>query len=100
MLISLYTILWFKGNAKIIYNLDLSPWQWWLATGLITNYLGLLSWWYLVQNYGVYNSIAITYVTHSAVELSLSAFFFKPPNDHQLLGLLFLIIGGLIIIKG
>ena len=67
MLIILYSILWYKGNAKIIYGIELKPWQWWLSTGLITNYLGLLSYWFLINKYNIWVTMAITYSFQTCV---------------------------------
>ena len=97
--IILYILIWFKGNVKILYNINLAPWQWWLYTGLITNYLGLLSWWYFVEKYNIWGALAITYCLHTIVELGLSFYFFEPPNTQQIFGLVLLISGGFLILK-
>jgi len=98
-LILLYTILWFKGNAKPIFNINVSPWQWWLYTSLITNYLGLIAWWQLVQNYNIWIATSITYALHTIIEISLSAYFCSPPSQYQMLGIVLIIIGTFISFK-
>lgn len=95
----LYAILWYKGNAKILFGLEWTPWQWWLTTGLLTNYLGLISWWFLVNNYKIWGAIAITYMMHTIIELGLSFYYFDLPNTKQLIGLSLLIIGGFLVLK-
>ena len=98
-IIILYTILWYKGNAKILYGTQLAPWQWWLYTGLITNYLGLTSWWYFVDTYKVWGALAITYCMHTIVELGLSFYYYEPPSIQQVVGLSLIIAGGFLILK-
>ena len=99
MLIVLYTLLWFKGNAAILFDIKLAPFYWWLYTGLITNYLGLLSWWFLVKQYEIWGAIAITYILHTIVELSLSFYFFEPPNTKQYFGLFFPVLGSFLVLR-
>ena len=98
-MIILYIILWYKGNAKILYDIQLAPWQWWLFTGLITNYLGLTAWWYLVSTYKVWGALAITYCLHTIIELGLSFYYYDPPSIQQTYGLLLIISGGFLILK-
>lgn len=98
-LIILYIILWYKGNAKILYGTPLAPWQWWLSTGLITNYLGLTAWWYLVSTYNVWGALAISYCLHTTIELSLSFYYYDLPSMQQAFGLLLIASGGFLILK-
>ena len=95
----LYVILWYKGNAKLLYNIDLSPFQWWLTVGLITDYLGLLSWWYLVKTYDVWFAMAITYCLGTIIRLGLNFYYFNLPTNQQLVGLLLLISGSFLVLK-
>lgn len=97
--ILLYIILWFKGNAKPIFNINLPPWQWWLYTSLITNYLGLTSWWQLVKDYNIWIATSITYALCIVVELSLSAYFYSPPSQNQIIGIVLIIIGTFVSFK-
>ena len=96
----LYVILWYKGNAFILYNIKLSPFQWWLATGLITNYLGLLSWWFFVNQYNIWGAMAITYCLHTVIELGLNFYYFDKPTASQVLGLALLMLGSFLVLKG
>lgn len=98
-MILLYTILWFKGNAKILYGIELAPWQWWLYTGLFTNYFGLTVWWHLIDKHEIWGAIAISYCMHSIVELGLSFYFYSPPTNQQIIGLSLIITGGFLILK-
>ena len=99
LIILLYILLWFKGNANKIYDLDIRPWQWWLYTGLISNYIGLVSWWYLLEKYNIWGALAITYVLHTVIEMGLSFYFFELPTTQQMFGLSFLIIGGFLVLR-
>ena len=95
----LYIILWFKGNAKPLFNINMQPWQWWLTTGLITNYLGITSWWILIDKYGVWTATALTYAMHTVIEMSLNAYFFDAPTTKQIIGISLLIFGGYLTLK-
>lgn len=97
--ILLYIILYLKGNSKILFDFQWTPFQWWLYTGLISNYIGLISWWYFVEKYNIWGALAITYCLHSIVELGLSFYFFEPPTTAQIFGLGLLLAGGFLILK-
>jgi hypothetical protein len=97
--IVLYIILYLKGNSKVLFDLQWTPFQWWLYTGLISNYIGLTSWWYFVEKYNIWGALAITYCLHSVVKLGLSFYFFELPTTSQLLGLSLILIGGFLILK-
>jgi hypothetical protein len=95
----LYVVLWYKGNAVILYNINLSPFQWWLCTGLMTNYLGLLSWWFFVREYNIWGAMAITYCLHTVIELGLNFYYFDYPGNRQILGLALLVMGSFLVLK-
>tara|TARA_Y100001973_G_C4987548_1_gene227289 strand:+ start:98 stop:421 length:324 start_codon:yes stop_codon:yes gene_type:complete len=95
----LYTILWYKGNAKILFGFEWPPWKWWLFTGLFTNYLGLVAWWFFVTKYNIWGGIAITYILHTIIELGLSFYYFDLPTTKQITGLTLLILGGFLVLK-
>ena len=97
--IVLYILLYLKGNSKILFDFQWTPFQWWLYTGLFSNYIGLISWWYFVEKYNIWGALAITYCLHSIVELGLSFYFFEPPTTSQIFGLGLLLIGGFLILK-
>ena len=97
--ILLYILLFLKYNSKILFDFQWSPFQWWLYTGLISNYIGLISWWHLVKNYNIWGALAITYCLHAIVELGLSFYFFEAPTNQQLLGLSMLMVGGFLMLK-
>lgn len=42
-------IFWYKGNSKELFELNWTPFQWWLYTSLFTNYLTLFAWWKLID---------------------------------------------------
>jgi hypothetical protein len=95
----LYIILWYKGNSNLLFKLQWSPLKWWLTTGLLTNYLGLLSWWYFVKQYNIWGAIAITYCLHTIIELGLSFYYFDSPTNQQLVGLTLLMVGSFLVLK-
>lgn len=96
---ALYILLWYKGNAKILFDVQLNPFQWWLYTGLFTSYLGLTSWWFLVNNYTIWGAVAITYTLHAMIELGLNFIYFEPPTHAQYVGLGFLLTGSILVLK-
>ena len=95
----LYVLLWYKANAKILFQLKMSPIEWWLYTGLISSYLGLHSWWFLVKQYNIWGALAITYFLHTVIELGLSFYYYDPPTQQQLLGLTLLVLGSGLVLK-
>ncbi len=95
----LYILYYLKGNSKILFDFNWTPFQWWLYTGLISNYIALTTWWYFVKTYNIWGAIAITYCLHAIVELGLSFYFFELPNTQQILGLCLLLMGGFLILK-
>lgn len=95
---SLAEIFYFyKGNAKFIFQLNWTPLEWWLYTGLFTNYIGLIGWWGLVESYGVWHSTIICIALHSIISFSLKYYYFGAPGKYTFvalcLALLSLIIG-------
>lgn len=96
---ALYALLWYKGNAKILFGINWSPFSWWLYTGLFSSYLGLLSWWYFVKEYNIWGAIAITYFLHSFIELALSFYYFEPPTAQQYFGIFLLTVGSFLVLK-
>jgi len=97
--IILYILYYLKGNSKILFGFNWSPFEWWLYTGLLTNYISLISWWHFVDKYNIWGAIAITYCLHSIVELGLSFYFYESPTGQQLIGLSLLLVGGFLILK-
>lgn len=95
----LYVIIWYKSNAKLLYNINLSPFQWWLTVGLLSDYLGLVSWWYLVKRYDVWIAMSITYCLSTVIKLGLNFYYFDAPSNQQMLGLVLLISGSFLVIK-
>lgn len=83
----------------MLYGIEWSPFYWWLTTGLITNYLGLLSWWYFVKEYNIWGAIAIAYFLNTIIEFGLSFYYFDPPNTTQYLGLGLLVTGSFLVLK-
>jgi hypothetical protein len=98
-LIIAYAIFWFKGNAKPVFNIELSPFKWWLYTSLITSYLSLHAWWHLVDKYKIWGAMAITYCLHTVIEISLNSYYYNPPTTQQALGLILLVAGAFLILR-
>lgn len=95
----LYIIIWYKSNAKLLYGINMSPIQWWLTTGLITDYLGLMSWWYLVKHFDIWIAMCITYCLSTIIKLGLNFYYFDAPSNQQIFGLILLVIGSFLILK-
>ena len=69
-------IFWYKGNAKIIYGLEWSPFRWWLTTSLLTSYMTLYAWWRLVEVGNVWKAGVTWMVCNLLVDLSLNTYYF------------------------
>ncbi len=69
-------IFWFKGNSKIVYGIDWSPWRWWLTTSLITNYLTLIGWWRLMEITNVWKAGVYWGISGVFVDLVLNSLYF------------------------
>jgi len=69
-------IYWFRSNAKAVFDIHWTPFQWWLYTSLITNYASLSAWWFLRDSYDIWKSTLIWQVTLFVVEVSLNSYFF------------------------
>ena len=68
-------IFWYKGQAKAVFGLDWSPWQWWLYTSLATNYLSLYAWWRLIELSNVWTAGVTWGICSLTVELILNSYF-------------------------
>lgn len=44
------SIVWFKANSKRLFEIDLSPFVWWLILGWALESLYLNAWWKLSEN--------------------------------------------------
>lgn len=95
----LYIILYYKGVSKPLFNIELHPLEWWIYTGWITSFLGLYSWWAMINNYGIWKATAITYVLHTVVEMGLNFYYFDAPTTQQYIGLALLSLGCFLVIK-
>jgi hypothetical protein len=83
-------IYWFRSNAKAAFGLDLTPFEWWLYTSLITNYAALNAWWGMRENFDVWKAGLIWQVILFAVEVSLNIYFFgSNPKMMFALGIVF-----------
>lgn len=69
-------IYWFRSNAKAVFDLQWTPFQWWLYTSLITNYASLSAWWFLRESYDIWKATLIWQVILFTVEVSLNTYFF------------------------
>ncbi len=69
-------IFWFKGNSKIVYGIDWSPWRWWMTTSLLTNYLTLLGWWRLMEHTNVWKAGVYWGMSGVVVDLVLNSIYF------------------------
>ena len=69
-------IFWSKGNAKIIYGLEWSPFRWWLTTSLITSYMTLHAWWKLVELGDVWKAGVIWGMCSITIDLALNTWYY------------------------
>jgi len=69
-------VFWLKGNAKVQFGLEWSPFTWWLTTGLLTNYLTLYAWWKLIELSDVWKAGVIWGLVSLIVDLCLNTLFF------------------------
>lgn len=67
---------WFRSNAKVVFHLDWTPFQWWLYTSLLTNYASLTAWWYLRDFYDIWKATFIWQIILFFVEVSLNTYYF------------------------
>lgn len=68
-------VFWFKGQAKDVFDIHWSPFQWWLYTSLFTNYMTLIAWWRLVELGDVWKASVTWSLCSLAVELVLNTIF-------------------------
>lgn len=69
-------IFWYKGNAKLVFGLDWSPFKWWLYTSLATNYMTLYSWWKLIEISDVWKAGVIWGLSSLTVDIILNCYHF------------------------
>lgn len=85
-------LFWFKSNSKILFGLNWSPWEWWLYTGLISNYMSLYAWWGLMSKYDVWFATAVWVLLTTTAEVILNCTYFEF-NYIKLTGVVLCIIG-------
>lgn len=69
-------VFWFKGNSKELFQLDWTPFQWWLFTSLFTNYLTLYAWWKLIKLGDVWKAGVTWGLVSLVTDLTLNTLFF------------------------
>ena len=69
-------IFWYKGNSKVVFGFDWSPFKWWLYTSLATNYMTLYSWWKLIEISDVWKAGVIWGLTSLIVDITLNCYYF------------------------
>lgn len=69
-------VFWFKGNSKELFDIDWSPFRWWLSTSLFTNYLTLIAWWKLIEIGDVWKAGVTWGFCSLTVDLILNCYFF------------------------
>lgn len=85
-------VYWFRSNAKAVFGLDLSPFEWWLYTSLVTTYASLNAWWYMRNTYDVWKAGLIWQVILFSVEVSLNVYFFGA-NPKMMISLTLVFLG-------
>lgn len=70
-------IFWIKGNSKELWQINWSPFRWWLTISLLTNYLTLHGWWLLLKTHGVWKGGVIWGVISVIITCILNSIFFE-----------------------
>ena len=88
---------WTKGNLKQLANVTWDPWQYWLYFSLVQTYLGLHGWWGLVKYYegDVWKCMILSSSIGYLVNIGLNSYFWGF-NARAILGMFFILVGGLI----
>lgn len=69
-------VFWFKGNSKVLFDLEWTPFRWWLTASLVTDYLTLFAWWKLIQISNVWRAGVLWGVVSLFTDLVLNSYFF------------------------
>lgn len=69
-------VFWFKGNSKVLYGFEWSPFKWWLYTSLLTNYMTLHAWWKLIELGDVWKAGVTWGLCSLSIDLLLNCYFF------------------------
>jgi len=88
-------LFWFKSNSKIVFDLQWSPWQWWLYTGLLSNYMALYAWWGLMNKYNVWHATAVWVLLNTTAEVILNCIYFEF-TWMQIVGIVICMLGTII----
>jgi hypothetical protein len=88
-------LFWFKSNSKIVFQFNWSPWEWWLYTGLLSNYMTLYSWWHLMDKHTVWHATAIWVLLTTTAEVILNCVYFEFTFFH-LIGIALCVLGAYI----
>jgi len=88
-------LFWFKSNSKIVFNFNWTPWEWWLYTGLLSNYMSLYAWWTLMDKHTVWTATALWVLFTTTSEVVLNCIYFEF-NWTQLLGIFLCVLGAYI----
>jgi len=89
------TLFWFKSNSKMVFDLQWSPFQWWLYTGLLSNYMSLYAWWGLLKKYDIWYATAIWVLLTTIAEVILNIVYFEF-HYMKLLGVLLCVLGAFV----
>lgn len=95
MILIANVIFWFKGNSKALFEIEWSPFRWWLTIGLLTDYLTLLAWWKLIHLSNVWRAGVLWGVVSLFTDLVLNSYYFGF-NWRGMLALILCLIAALI----
>lgn len=76
MIFAYFVVYWIRHNGKIIWEIEWSPFQWWLYIGLFTTYLVLMARWKLVSILGAWQVSLVCYVIGFIVEMILNSVYY------------------------
>ena len=63
--------------GRDLYGWSWNPFEWWLYTGLFSNYINLFVWWYLQDSVGVWKATIYTSVIACFSNVILNSIFYS-----------------------
>lgn len=76
-LLLINSFYWFKGTAKDLFGLSWTPVEWWVYTGLISNYASLHIWWLLLEAQGIWKATLISSSMACFINIVCNSYFYK-----------------------
>jgi len=70
------SVVFFKANAKRLFEIDLHPIVWWLITGWLLESLYLNAWWKLSEDLGPWKAMVLLQIVGSCVGIVWMSIFY------------------------